>query len=483
MFRSEPTPHTPSALATDEQHPLGVGRRLVIIVRADPVICGHSGEARNLAEAALLRGYDDVRIVTWPLDALEALPLKPLDSVLPYSPGITVERPAPVGDYKVPDGRFIAGMVGRLVELFTDGVPTVCLSLYLTPHANAAMEALTIARSLDPTIDVTMVAEAVGSDITNVVRNCLADGALGAAAAVFTTYLAHDRCVAVSEYTKELIVESAEQVDAALGSDFADRCRARVRISYPAVDSAAFTEIDPGDIRRALENRGLGAGSYALFLSRITPAKGVVDLIHGYAQSEAKERIKLVIAGTGAARMEAMAVAAASGCGERILFFDDVDDEEKRLLMAGSAAYVLASKPMPEFVETFGIALVEKMLAGGGPVITTTTGGIPEAVGDTALIVEAGEPASITSALDAAIVEMDAAERDERANAARTYAMQFDRLSVFDRLFDGLHPSGLPSNGPHSTAADTISPGETVHDLTAPPEGLADQSMLEPSLA
>ena len=26
-------------------------RRLVIAVRADPVICGHSGEARNLAEA------------------------------------------------------------------------------------------------------------------------------------------------------------------------------------------------------------------------------------------------------------------------------------------------------------------------------------------------------------------------------------------------------------------------------------------------
>ena len=34
-------------------------RRLVIAVRADPVICGHSGEARNLAEVALTRGYDE----------------------------------------------------------------------------------------------------------------------------------------------------------------------------------------------------------------------------------------------------------------------------------------------------------------------------------------------------------------------------------------------------------------------------------------
>lgn len=434
-------------------------RRLVIIVRADPVICGHSGEARNLAEAALVRGYDDVRIVTWPLEALEAFPLKPLDSVLAYNPGITVERPAPVGDYKVPDGRYIAGMVGRLVELFTDGVPTVCLSLYLTPHANAAMEALGIAKQIRSDVDVTMVAEAVGSDITNVVRSCLAEGAVGAAAAVFTTYLAHDRCVAVSRYTKRLIVESAEAVDDALGTTFAVQCEERVGISYPAVNSSTFTDIAPSEIDRALDERGLEAGAYALFLSRITPAKGVVDLIEGYRRSAARHQVKLVIAGTGAARPAALAYAAASGCADQIVFFDDVDDDEKRLLMAGSVAYVLPSKPMPEFVETFGIALVEKMLAGGGPVITTATGGIPEAVGDTAMIVEPGDAEGIARALDRAIVEMSPMEREVRAQRSRSFAMQFDRLSVFDKLFAGLAPSApiqvtsnanaaAPSRGP-----------------------------------
>jgi len=74
--------------------------RLVIVVRADPVICGHSGEARNLAEVALTRGFDDVRLLTWPIPTLEAagLPLKPLDRLQPYSHGITVERPEAVGD-------------------------------------------------------------------------------------------------------------------------------------------------------------------------------------------------------------------------------------------------------------------------------------------------------------------------------------------------------------------------------------------------
>lgn len=420
-------------------------RRLVIVVRADPVICGHSGEARNLAEAALVRGYDDVRIVTWPLEALGAFPLKPLDSVLPYSPGITVERPAPVGDYKVPDGRFIAGMVGRLVELFTDGVPTVCLSLYLTPHANAAMEALSIARQIRPDLDVTTIAEAVGSDITNVVRSCLADGAYGAAASVFVTYLAHDRCVAVSEYTKTLIIQSARAVDEALGTTFAEQSEARVGISYPAIDSSTFVNIADHEIRHALAARSLTPDSYVLFLSRITPAKGVVDLIDGYARSNAKDSVKLVIAGSGVARNEAMARAAASGCGDNIIFIDDVNDDEKRLLMAGSAAYALPSKPMPEFVETFGIALVEKMLAGGGPVITTETGGIPEAVGDTASIVAPGSGEDIAGALDEAIVHCDAADRRLRAERARAYALRFDRLAVFDRLFTGLTPGDASS--------------------------------------
>ena len=122
-------------------------RRLVLVVRADPVICGHSGEARNLAETALQRGFTEVRIVTWPIERLveAGLPLKPLDGLNPYSVGIEVERPAPVGDYKVPDGRYLSGLVGRLVELFTDGVPTVAMSLYLSPHTLAVAEALRVA--------------------------------------------------------------------------------------------------------------------------------------------------------------------------------------------------------------------------------------------------------------------------------------------------------------------------------------------------
>jgi glycosyltransferase involved in cell wall biosynthesis len=414
--------------------------RLVIVVRADPVICGHSGEARNLAEAALDRGFQEVRIITWPIDRLQqtGLPLKPLDRVLPYRDGIVVERPGPVGDYRVPDGRHLAGLTGRLVELFTDGVATLCVSLYLSPHAVAVADAVRVARSTGLPINLTTVAEAVGSDVTNVVRSCLEEGRWGAAAHVLSSYLAHDVCLAVSEYTREIILAEAAQIDARHGTTFAERCRERVSVSYPAIDVASYLSLDPGESDRVLAARGLDRDGYVLFLSRLSRAKGVDDLIAGFARSRAAEKLRLVIAGSGPEAERLRAVAAASPVAKRITFLDDVDDAEKPHLMAGSAAFVLPSKPLPEFVETFGIALVEKMLSGGGPVITTQTGGIGEAVGDCAIFVPVQDPDAIAAALDRASA-MSCDEREVMARRARVHGRQFDRAVIFDRMLERLN--------------------------------------------
>lgn len=411
-------------------------RRLVIVVRADPVICGHSVEARNLAEAALSRGFTEVRIVTWPIERLQAagLPLKPLDSILPYSEGITVERPEPVGDYKLPDGRYLCGITGRLIELFTDGVETVALSLYLSPHTIAVNDALHVARQTGLPVNVTTVAEAVGSDVTNVVRNCVAQGRFGAAAHLLTSYLSSDHCLAVSQYTKEIIVDAATEVDRVHGTDFAERCAERVEISYPAIDTSAYIGLDTEEIDRRLAARALDRDGYVLFLSRLAPAKGVDDLIAAYAGSRAKDQVRLVIAGKGPAEAEFRALAAASPVADRILFLADVDDAEKPYLMAGAAAYSLPSKPQEAFVETFGIALAEKMLAGGGPVITTPTGGIDEAVGTCALVHEPGDVEQLRAHLDYAVCDITAAERTAWEVRARTYALQFDRAVILDRI-------------------------------------------------
>ena len=422
--------------------------RLVIVNRADPVICGHSVEGRNLAEAALERGFDEVRIVTWPIERLQAtgLPLKPLDRMLPYSDRIIVERPEPIGDYKVPDGRYLAGITGRLVELFTDGVPTVCLSLYLSPHTVAVTDAVRAAWSTGLPVNVTTIAEAVGSDVTNVVRSCVEQGRFGAAAHILSSYLAQDHCVAVSEYTRDLIIAAASEIDAFHGTRFAEQCRERIRISYPAIDTSQYLDLDPALVDGVLAARGLERDGYVFFLSRLTRAKGVDDLIAGFERTPANQRLRLVIAGRGPEAEELRALAAASPLADRIVFLDDVDDAEKPYLMAGCAAYVLPSKPRPEFVETFGIALAEQMLAGGGAVITTDTGGIGEAVGDHAFIVPVDDPDAIAAAIDTALA-LTPEERTARAERARAHALQFDRGVVFERLCAGagVLPARMPA--------------------------------------
>lgn len=409
-------------------------RRLVIVVRADPVICGHSGEARNLAEVALTRGFSDVRLLTWPIPALRAagLPLKPLDRLLPYSAGITVERPEPVGDYRVPDGRHQAGLTGRLVELLAEPIPTVCLSMYLAPHTSVVVDAVAAARAAGYAPDVHTIAKAVGSDVTNVIRSCLREGRFGAATVLFTTFLANDEVVAVSGYTREEIIAAAEQVDAHCGTTFAEQCRRRVTVSYPPIDSAAFLDLDPAETEAALARRGLERDGYVLFLSRVTRAKGIDDLLTAFGRMRCRARVRLVVAGTGPMLEQARAMARHD---DRVVFLDDVDDREKALLMRGCAAYVLPTKPEPDFVETFGIALAEKMLAGGGPIVTTTTGGTLEAVGDTAVVVPPGDVAALAEAVDRVVLDLTPAERLDLERRARARALGFDRAVVFDELF------------------------------------------------
>ena len=110
---------------------------LVLVVRADPIICGHSTEARNLAEAAIEMGLDSVHIVSYPIDVLENsdLPLKPLETISRYSDGIEVLRPPAIGDYKVLDGRLGYALSGELVDLL-HRLPgrVMMMDLYLVPH-------------------------------------------------------------------------------------------------------------------------------------------------------------------------------------------------------------------------------------------------------------------------------------------------------------------------------------------------------------
>lgn len=420
-------PHEPTSI-----------QNAIFLVRADPIICGHSTEARNLAEAALKSGIKNVHIVSYPLDILEAsgLPLKPLETISPYSPGITIDRPEPMGDYKVLDYRLSLGIGGHLVDLLHK-LPgrTLLMDLYLVPHGMMVMNAVNSFRGSGTKASVFTVGEAVGSDITNVVGNALLEGRLGAAQMVLSNYLDHDHPVAVSRFTKDLIVDAGRQVDERLGTNFTGQLESRVGISYPAIDTSAYLEIEnqPEEVRRILSARGLEKDGYVMFLSRIAPAKGVDDLVEAWRSCKLRGKKQLVICGNGPAK-EQIREMTAGLADVRVL--DDVSDSEKGALMHGCHAWCLPSKPRAEFVETFGIAVAEKMLAGGlGPVITTRTGGIPEASGGHCLEHEAGDVEGLRACLDQ-VAAMSDDERSRLSKAARQFALRFDRGAILQSLLD-----------------------------------------------
>ena len=172
-----------------------------------------------------------------------------------------------------------------------------------------------------------------------------------------------------------------------------------------------------------------------MFLSRIARAKGVDDLIHAYRSSSLYRVKPLVICGNGPER-DAMIELAGDDNDRSIFFLNDVSDEEKGFLLHGSYAYLLPSKPRTEFVETFGIAVAEKMLAGGlGPVITTRTGGIPEASGGRCLEHEAGDVDDLCAKLND-VHAMSDQQREDLSRRAREFAMRFDRANVLLGLIE-----------------------------------------------
>jgi hypothetical protein len=89
------------------------------------------------------------------------------------------------------------------------------------------------------------VAEAVGSDITNVLANSMRNQNFGAAITVLTQFLAFDVPVCVSQFTLDEACRWAQQVDDVLGTDFAARLKTKCALSYPALDVAEYTQLDP----------------------------------------------------------------------------------------------------------------------------------------------------------------------------------------------------------------------------------------------
>ena len=122
----------------------------------------------------------------------------------------------------------------------------------------------------------------------------------------------------------------------------------------------------PAATQSLVPNRNVNQTKRALFLSRIHPKKGLLNLLDAWACVQPQQwQLQLAGPDEGGHLAEVMHRAQALGLQDRIEYLGSVDGEQKAAVYQGADLFIL-----PTFSENFGVVVAEA-LAYGLPVITT----------------------------------------------------------------------------------------------------------------
>jgi glycosyltransferase involved in cell wall biosynthesis len=131
------------------------------------------------------------------------------------------------------------------------------------------------------------------------------------------------------------------------------------------------------------------------FVGRFEPVKGLDVLLEAFGRLTTPT--SLVLTGDGSERRRLI--------GERVYVLPPVAYEELPRFLKALDVLVLPSVTiLPEHREQFGRVLVEAMAA-GVPVIGSSSGAIPEVIGDAGLIVPERDPIALARAIESVIVD------------------------------------------------------------------------------
>ena len=196
----------------------------------------------------------------------------------------------------------------------------------------------------------------------------------------------------------------------------------------------AVSPVPPTDIGIIREKYGLEKNGFILYVGRISPEKGVDELIEAYKRAQPTER--LVIAGEiGSDPFGSAVREAVSGC-ENIVCTGFAGGEELFSLYCGCALYVL-----PSHTEGLALTLLEAMSAGASCLVSDISENT-SVLGDFGCAFRTGDVDNLAARLlDAP--RTDSAERDGAAQAAyvaQTYG--YDRvidehMEIYRRVCDG----------------------------------------------
>ncbi len=237
---------------------------------------------------------------------------------------------------------------------------------------------------------------------------------------------------------------------------------ARVEVIPNGIDERYLGDEPAEGVEAGLTQLGLDPG-YFLFVGNPKPHKNLARLLEAHAGLVERHPAApfLVVAG-GATRRDAALPAdlrrraevltAGRASHGRVAYLGRIDDEHLPALYRGALALVV-----PSLWEGFGLPALEAM-AQGVPVVAADRGGLPEVVGDAALLVDPESPESLRRAMARLLDEPDlrgelARRGRERARGFRWEETARRTLAVYRRVIPG-----------RREAAPSSSPVGLVHD-------------------
>lgn len=221
-----------------------------------------------------------------------------------------------------------------------------------------------------------------------------------------------------------------------------------LRVVPNGVDTARFVPRPEGDPEVAAARARAGLlGPYVLYTARLEhPQKNHPRLIAAFARSRACEGHTLALAGADwGARARVDEAIARSELGARVRWIGFVADADLPLLVAGASAVAMVG-----LHEGFGLPALEALSA-GRPVVASSTGALPEVVGDLAALCDPTDEASIAAALDRALG--DAALRDRAARSGPVHAAVRSWEATASGLLSACADAVAGGRGVGSTAA------------------------------
>ena len=342
--------------------------------------------------------------------------------------------PADYANVKVLDGALIKAFIGQVIQLISEKHITVLSTFYLDPHAYIANQAKFYAQVVLGKKIIT-AHKAVGSDVLNSIANHRRDGE---GKFLLLQLLSGDLMLAVSQFTKDKIIEYAEEV---LPSRLAEKIAAEMKVLYAPVNTDYFLERDEEELHSFKRKWSIREPMKIIsYMGRLFPEKGVEDLLAAFALVK-KDRpdTLLVIGGHGICSDDLKYAVQVQNIPD-VIFTDTLSNREKRALMQLSHVGVIPTKPILNFVETLCISALEYQAA-GVPLVTTRVGGVPEAAGSHSLYAKHNSPDNLAEKI--ALVLDDKIDRQGMIEAGIEHVKKFNYYTItktFVHYLEECHP-------------------------------------------